>query len=240
MKSLILTAIAILGLAAGSSAQFLPPDYRFEIGVNGGVSTTTVPLGPAAAYQGSKNTWNPVYGINLTYNIFEKLMVSLEATQTKWITKGEWASTITNNQQIAPKEITYQYANPATSFYVAVNGLIPFTSRYGDYNKANIHYGIGGGVVATLNDGNIGYTEEGDPNDPTFKYVTQYNYGFGFGGQVGAQVGFTYYIIPKLGININLAARYVGIRTNEDRYGQMNNYYRMLYFPHTLGVRFRF
>ncbi len=53
MKSLLLTAATMLALAGGTFAQNLPPEFRWEVGANGGYSVITRPVGPPAVYSGT-------------------------------------------------------------------------------------------------------------------------------------------------------------------------------------------
>ena len=60
----------------------------------------------------------------------------------------------------------------------------------------------------------------------------------------GFQVGYTYYffpgLAPRLGVNVQLAMRYAGVATNDTRYASENSSFYLLYFPETIGLRWRF
>ena len=70
MKSLLLTAAMILALAGGTFAQNLPPEFRWEVGANGGYSVITRPVGPPAVYSGTST--NIVKDISLRASYYFK------------------------------------------------------------------------------------------------------------------------------------------------------------------------
>jgi hypothetical protein len=53
------------------------------------------------------------------------------------------------------------------------------------------------------------------------------------------QVGYSYYFIPKFGINIEAEGRYAMVGTNDVNYDHENERYHTFYFPITIGVRYR-
>jgi hypothetical protein len=109
------------------------------------------------------------------------------------------------------------------------------------YNKSNFYFGVMGGLVTTVNDASIGYSKYAYPSaDSGMRYITSYHYGMGVGYNFGAQVGFTYYLAPRLGLNVEVAARYTDVGTNDSKYAGKNSRFNLLYFPETVGLRWRF
>jgi hypothetical protein len=94
--------------------------------------------------------------------------------------------------------------------------------------------------MQSTNDGSIGYGTYKAPPDSNLVYMSNYNYAPGTGYNVGIQIGYTWYLIPRLGINIELGARYARFRTQDQHYGSVNNKFDLLYFPETIGIRWRF
>jgi len=127
--------------------------------------------------------------------------------------------------------ITFVVADHAITESVGINYVIPFYDRYETFNKANLNFGVMAGLVTTTNDGSIAYSTYNAAPDSSYTYVSRYDYGFGIGYSLGIQMGFTYYIIPRLGVNIDVAMRYVNVGTNDARYGSENNHFYLLYFP---------
>ncbi len=118
--------------------------------------------------------------------------------------------------------------------------MIPFYTRYSDFNKANLYFGALVGMVTTINDGSLTYSKYGQAPDSGYNYMSRYDYGAGTGYSLGAQIGYSYYITPRLGLNVELAARYAHVWTNDEHYGSENSKYYLLYFPETIGLRWRF
>ena len=240
MKSIILAAAVLLATAGSLSAQNFPPDYRFEIGVNGGMSANTIPKGPASSYQGTKGSWAPEFSVRGDYNISQYLQVGIDLGFTNWTTTANWTAYNAYGENVPAREVKFVLAKPAISFAAQVNGMIPFFSRYKEYNKANIYYGATIGIITTINDGSIAYSQYNEMPGSQYTYASQYNYGNGIGYVAGLQVGFSYFITQRWGINAELAGRYADVGTTDTHYGHENSRYNLFYFPCTVGIRYRF
>jgi len=240
MKAFLLTAAALMACAGSMFAQNLPPDYNWEVGINGGISGFTRPLGPANAYQGTQTNIVPDFSLRLNYFLNPHWMLNLDIGTRKWETTGTWQLNDQLGQQLKPRPVTFLVADHAITESVGINYVIPFYDRYETFNKANLNFGVMAGLVTTTNDGSIGYSTYNAAPDSGYKYVSHYDYGFGIGYSVGIQMGFTYYFVPRFGVNIDLAMRYVNVGTNDEHYGSENNHFYLLYFPETIGVRWRF
>jgi hypothetical protein len=73
--------------------------------------------------------------------------------------------------------------------------------------------------------------------------MSSYHYGAGIGYSFGAQAGFTYYFFKRLGVNVEISARMADVGTesvNGEDYVHKTNRYRVLFFPETFGIRYRF
>ena len=89
----------------------------------------------------------------------------------------------------------------------------------------------------------MGYSRYNAPPDSSYRYISSYNYGMGIGYSFGVQAGYTYYIMPRWGLNVEIAARYVEVGTDKtnglnDDHG--THKYHMLFLPQTFGIRYRF
>ena len=95
-------------------------------------------------------------------------------------------------------------------------------------------------MVNTISDGSLAYSRYTSGADSGAAYVSKYDYGMGVGLSFGLQMGYTYYIIPRLGVNVEIAMRYANVATNSTSYASENSSYHLLYFPETVGLRWRF
>lgn len=240
MKAFFLTAAACIAFVGSSLAQNLPPDYRWELGANIGKSVITRPLGPAEAYQGTRT--NLVYDYSLHFNYFftPHWMMSLDAGDRKWESFGDWQLNSTFGEKLQKKQVSFLLAEHALNQSVGMNYVIPFYTRYSEFNRSNLYFGVNLGLIETVNDGSTGYSTYGAAPDSTLRYVSSYHYGFGIGYSFGIQIGYTYYIIPRLALNVELGMRDVNVTTNDMNYRADNSKYYLLHFPQTVGLRWRF
>ena len=240
MKAFLLTIATLMACAATMFAQNLPPEYDWEVGINGGLSVITRPLGPAMGYQGSRT--NVVHDISahITRYFNEHWFMTFDLGDRKWETFGDWTPVGSYGQKMQPEQITYQIANHAITESFQLNYNIPFYTHYHTFNRSNLYFGIMLGMVTTMSDGSLGYSKYQTSIDSGATYVSRYDYGMGIGLSYGIQMGYTYYIVPRLGVNVELAMRYAGVTTNDVKYGSENSSFYLLYFPETIGLRWRF
>src|SRR5690606_18670248 len=111
---------------------------RFELGVNGGISRTSVPKGPL--YTGESTFWNGFGGVRALYTIKEYFQVGLEVNGQKWeSTANNVPLTGLQGKPLGTDTVRYVYARPAVSFLFQANGMIPLFRKYRFENVANIH-----------------------------------------------------------------------------------------------------
>ena len=241
MRSFLLIAVVLMACAGGVFAQNLPPVYSWEVGINGGYSVMTRPLGPPSVYQGRSTHIVNDFSLRGNYFFNEHWMIALDAGTRHWETFGQWELPDKFNTHLPPVDVNFVVADQAITETVMMNYVIPFYTQFQTYNRANLYFGVNGGMVTTVNDGSKGYSTVKSPLDSsTVRYVSSYNYGFGIGYSFGLQGGFTYNIVPRLGVNIELGLRYVTVTTNDQNAAVDNRKYHLLYFPETIGIRWRF
>ncbi len=240
MKAFLLTAAVFLGCAGCLFAQNLPPDYYWEIGVNAGYSTFTRPLGPSIPYQGTRTNVSHDYSIRATYYFNPHWMINADFGDRRWISYGQWKLNDLYGKVLQPRDITFLVADHAISSQIAMNYVIPFYAKYNTFNRANLNFGASFGMITTVNDGSISYSTYNAPPDSSYKYVSKYNYGYGVGYTFGIQMGYTWYIVPRLGVNLDLSMRYANVHTNDVRYDHANTKFHTVYFPESIGLRWRF
>jgi len=231
MKSLLLIAVASV-FSLNAMAQ------RFELGINGGMSTTTRPEG--ALYQGEHNEWTPAGSLSFHYNFHERWQAGLSIGVTSWKRTGQWPLTGAMEDSLGTEEISFTMAKSAVTFAFQLNHVIPFYQDYEDFVKQQIYFGVAAGPVIVANDGEV-TTSRVNPNTPfEYSYTSGFNFQPGYGFMVGAQVGYTYYLGEHFGINVDIAPRIAWVETVDPRLGEANNQYSVMYFPTTIGLRYRF
>lgn len=243
-----LTAALLFTLSGGAIAQTniwenYGVDRRWDIGFNYGASTITRPEGPEKAYQGSRTKVVPEYSVTLQYVITPNWHINFNMGWRKWESYGTWSLPYTYGTQLKPTDVTFGLGKPALSEVVQLNYVIPYYSEYHVLNRANLYFGVTAGMVNTISDGSVSYSKYNNQPDSSYRYVSGVNYGMGIGYMVGVQAGYTYYFLRRVGINVELGARFVSVsaqstNTVADSHGTRS--YNMLFFPETVGLRYRF
>ena len=240
MKAFLLTVAVLMVFTGSISAQNLPPEYDWEVGVNGGFSVITRPLGPSRGYQGTRTNVVNDFSAQITRYFNEHWFMTFDLGNRKWETFGDWTPVGPYGQKMPKEQITYQIADHAISESFQLNYNIPFYTHFHTFNRSNLYFGVMLGLITTVSDGSLGYSKYQTGADSGATYVSKYNYGMGVGWSYGFQMGYTYYIVPRLGVNIELGMRYAGVTTNDVKYGSENTNFHLLYFPETVGLRWRF
>ncbi len=232
MRLSILVACALLTCGALSARTF-QPTHRFILGINGGISTTSIPK--FSKYTGTNSTWAPYVSIKADYTLSDHFEIGIDAGGTRWKTYDRsWHIIGPENQSYGDQKVTYNFADAAIHIAPRFNVLFPLYSQYRYFNKATIYAGGTFGAVFTINDGGIIYkTTNGT------QYTSQVNMAAGTGFIAGVQVGYTHYFSDLFGVNAEFAPKYANVKTVDPRYGGGNEHYMMFYFPFTVGLRFR-
>ncbi len=247
MKAFLLTVASALMCSVSAFAQRdiapnFPPDYRWDIGINYGGSAISRPLGPQSDYQGNRTDIVPEYGVRVTRFINPHWSVGYDLAFRRWETYGTWSNPYLMGTSLKKTDVKFTLGNPAISNSIQVNYILPFYTKYSSYNKANINFGITLGVVNTVSDASTGYTKYNAAPDSNYKYISNYNYASAMGYSIGAQIGYTYYITPRLGVNVEVAARFVSMtaeRANGVNDVHGTDKYHLLFLPQTFGIRYR-
>ncbi len=240
MKSFLLTAAMLVAFAGGMFAQNLPPEYSWEVGVNGGYSVITRPVGPPAVYTGTRTNVVKDLSLRASYYFNWRWMMSLDVSTRRWETFGQWQINDKFGKQLKPVDVPFLLAQHALTQSIQMNHVIPFYTQFQTFNRANLYFGVHAGLVETVNDGSRSYDKYHNGSDSSYTYVSGYHYGSGMGFSAGFQTGFIYYIVPRLGVTAELSMRYVYVNTIDQNYAEPNSKYHLLHFPQTVGVRWRF
>lgn len=239
MKSLLLTAAMFLAFAGSTFAQPLPPEYRWEIGANGGYSVITRPVGPPDTYRGTSTNVVKDISLRATYYFNEHWMMSLDIGDRRWETFGQWNLTGKFGRALDPVQVPFLLASHALNQSIQMNYVIPFYTQFREFNRANFYVGVQAGLIETINDASRAYSVYGKGADSGYTYVSGYNYGSGMGYSLGLQTGFIWYLVPRLGVTAELCLRYVNVKTIDINYAAPNSSYHVMHFPQSVGIRYR-
>src|SRR4051812_2566838 len=129
MKAFLLTAATVLACGTGLFAQSLwsanlPPDYSWEIGVNGGWSTFTRPNGPAAVYQGTRTKTVSDFSIRASYFLNPNWMLNLDIGSRRWESSGDWKVVDNQGASLGTRPVTFLVADHAVNESVGINYVI--------------------------------------------------------------------------------------------------------------------
>jgi hypothetical protein len=182
----------------------------------------------------------PDYSLRLDYAINPRWRMALDIGSRKWETTGTWNQTGEYGTPLKPQNITFLIAKPAITESFMMNYVIPFYNKFQTENKANIYFGGMLGLVTTVNDRSSAYTKYNAQPDSNYTFLSRYDYGFGMGLSFGMQMGVNYYFLPRFAINMEIAARYAYVGTNDTRLMDANEKFHLLYFPETIGIKYRF
>jgi hypothetical protein len=231
MKSILVFVAATL-LSTSLWAQ------KYEIGLNGGISTTTRPH--RSLYQGADNVWNYAVGANFHYNIMERIQMGVNVDMTKWERKDQWPLVSANSTDLGTQEVKYQLAKRAVSFTLQLNYVLPFYQQYEEFVRSQLYIGVAAGGVMIGNDAEVVYSKVNPRTPVEYTYASEYHFEPGYGYILGMQIGYTYFISERIGINLDFAPKVTWAKLNDSRYGGANNEYTLIYFPTTIGLHYRF
>ncbi len=231
--------MALLGTVS-LKAQTYQELNRFELGLNIGAATTSLPK--ESLYRGTSTYYEPFMGLRALYTIKEYFQVGFEVNNTKWSTTDDNVPiTGLYNQPVRTDTLTYVFAKNAVSFLFHANAIIPLFRNYRYDNVANVHLGISGGPVKTFNDGAITTKDYTNTNNDstTLTYMSQYNFQRGSGWAFGFQVGYTHYIKDHVGIGVEYAPRFYRVRTWDATMAGRNSEFTLWAHAISLSIRYR-
>jgi len=248
MKAFLLTAaLAITGTCTSFAQKALwenfLPDLKWDVGVNYGASVITTPQGVDNNYTGSRTHPVPDFSVCVQYAISPNWHLMFDLGSRRWESSGTWQQPYTFGTSLKAQDVNFLIGKPAITESFKLNYAIPFYSGFKSTNRANLTFGIELGLVQTVNDGSVHYSNYNALPDSNYKYVSSFHYGFGIGYTLGAQIGYTYYFLPRWGVSAEIAARYVDVGADVPdgiNYRHNISRYHMMYFPETVGVRYRF
>jgi hypothetical protein len=174
----------------------------FEVGINGGMSTTTKPK--KSAYTGEGNMWESAVDLNFHYNFNERWQTGLSVGMTSWSVNTEWPASETNGSNLKPQDVKLVFAKRAVSFAFQFNHVVPFHKQYEDFLASQLYFGVSAGAVVTGNDGKQVFVKQNPNTGIEYTATSEYHFQPGYGWLTGIQVGYTYYFGPHFGANIHV------------------------------------
>jgi hypothetical protein len=239
MKKRLLLLLA--SICAGTAfAQNYAPDYRFSIGLYGGISPTTKLMGELTDYTNKDRTLPAIVGIMGHYNINDRLQVGLDINMnSEWSSKGTSTLMSQDGKQLGDVTVKYLAADRVFSTTGRVNWMIPTYDNLKN-NRSNFYYGLAVGGIFTVNDGSNVYSQFDQVRGENSKYVSEYHFEAAAGYTLGFQIGAEWYSRTHWGFNLEFAPRFSHLNVVDGRSGNRNGPFDVFTFPMTVGVRYRF
>ena len=239
MKKRLLLLLA--SICAGTAfAQNYAPDYRYNIGLYGGISPTSKLIGELADYTDKERTLPLHVGIVGHYNITDRLQVGLDVNMnSEWSSKGTSTLMAQDGKPMGDVEVKYLAAARVFSTTGRVNWMIPTFDNLKN-NRSNFYYGLAFGGIFTVNDGSNVYSQFAEVRGENTRYVSEYHFEPAAGYTLGFQLGMEWYSRTNWGFNVEFAPRYSHLNLVDSRAGNRNGPYDIFTFPLSVGVRYRF
>ena len=238
MKQRLLLFAAIL-LSGTALAQNYAPEYRFNVGVYGGIAPTTK-IYKTTDYSGDEKSLPSHFGVIGHYNVMDRLQVGIDInTNSEWSSKGTTTLQGLDGNTLGQVGVRYLYADRVWSTTFRVNGMIPMYDRLKD-NRSNFYYGVAFGGIFTVNDGATVYSQFDQKYGEEYRYVSELHYEPAAGYTLGVQLGMEWYTSSHFGFNVEAAPRFSHLNTVDNRAGSRNGPYDLFTFPFSVGVRYRF
>ncbi len=239
MTKRLLLAAALFLSGDAAFAQFYAPEYRFNIGIYGGLAPTTRIYRTVDQGADEKSLPN-IFGIIGHCNITDHLQVGLNInTASEWSALGTTVIRGLNGQSLGQQTVRYVYAERTWTTEARVNGLVPIYNRLKDV-RSNFYYGAGIGAIFTINDGGRKYTQVLDQPGEEFRFVSEYRYEPAAGYTLGVQLGMDWWLTDHVGVNAEFAPRFNHLNTVDNRASGRNGPFDVFTFPTTVGIRYRF
>lgn len=236
-KSLLTLAIAFSSISV--FAQNYAPDFRYSVGVYGGLAPTTRLFSPVD-YSSNEKSLPNIFGVVANYNIMDRLQVGIDVnTNSEWSAKGTTRINGLEGQSLGDVGVRYVYADRVFSTSLRVNGMIPLYDNL-QVNRFNFYYGVSVGAIFTVNDGKESYAQFDELPGEQYRYISEYHYQPAAGYTVGPQFGVEFYTPKRLGFSVEFAPRFSHLNTVDNRIAGRNGPYDLFTFPVSVGVRYRF
>jgi len=240
MTTRLLLAAALVFCGTAASAQWTnAPDYRINVGINGGLAPTTR-IYREVDYSADEKSLPNMFGIVGNYNYTDRFQLGLEINRSsEWSSRGVVTLNGLNGTVLGQPGVRYVYAERSWTLQARVNGVIPIYDQMRSL-KADFYYGLGLGAVFTVNDGRTVYNQFNDGVGQEYRFVSEYHYEPAAGYTVGVQAGMDWWFLGRLGVNAEVAPRFTHLNLVDNRAASRNGPFDLISFPMTVGLRYRF
>ncbi|MEO6833374.1 MAG: hypothetical protein ABI378_12570 [Chitinophagaceae bacterium] len=236
-KSLLTLAIAFSSISV--FAQSYAPDFRYSVGVYGGLAPTSK-FYNLVDYSPDEKSLPNMFGVVANYNILDRLQVGLDInTNSEWSSKGTSNIYGLDGTTLGNVATRYVYADRVFTTSLRVNGMVPLYDNM-QVNRFNFYYGISIGAIFTVNDGKQTNSQFDELPGEQYRYVSEYHYEPAAGYTFGPQFGVEFYTPGRLGFSAEFAPRFSHLNTVDNRIAGRNGPYDLFSFPVSVGVRYRF
>jgi hypothetical protein len=239
----LLLATAITLSSSAAFAQFGrgadAPDYRFNVGIYGGLAPTTR-IYREVDYTADEKSLPNIWGVNGYYNFTDRLQLGLDVnTSSEWSSRGVTTLYGLNGQTLGQPGVRYVYADRSWTLQARVNGMVPMYNKLREV-KADFYYGLGVGAIFTVNDGLTEYHQFNEQVGEEYRFVSEYRYEPAAGYTFGIQAGMDWWFLGRLGANAEFAPRFNHLNMVDNRIASRNGPFDLFTFPITVGIRYRF
>lgn len=239
----LLFAAALVLCGSAASAQFSSgsnaPDYRFNVGLYGGIAPTTR-IYRTVDYSADEKSLPNIWGIIGHYNFTDHLQAGLDLnTQSEWTSLGTTTIYGTGGNVLGQPGVRYVYSQREWTIQARVNGMVPMYNKMREV-RSSFYYGLGLGAIFTTNDGQRDYRQFNEQVGEEYRYVSEYRYENAAGYTVGFQVGMEWWVLGRLGVNAEFAPRFNHLNTVDNRIASRNGPFDLFTFPVIAGIRYRF
>src|ERR1043165_4033994 len=129
----LLFAAAIMLCGSAASAQWTnSPDYRFNVGIYGGLAPTTR-IYRTVDYSADEKSLPNMFGVVGNYNFTDHFQVGLDVnTSSEWSSKGTITLNGLNGVRLGQPGVRYVFADRSWTTQVRVNGVVPMFNKARD------------------------------------------------------------------------------------------------------------
>ena len=193
-----------------------------EIGIDGGISANTA---PTANMPYKSNSPAPNYAglASIIFNLSKHCQLGLQVRAEGLSGRSNHSYTDFHGNEIGDDGKRFVYAAPLLTADVVLNRRVGFGKGY-------FYYGIAAGGAGSINSHSNG-------NNVSYRAPDG-----GIGYEAGVQIGYTLGITSSLGVNMELAARYINLSYTAHAPSSSDDallHYGIVAFPLTIGIRYR-
>lgn len=240
MTTRLLLAAALVFSSGIASAQWSnEPDYRFNVGINGGIAPTTR-VYREVDYSADEKSLPNMFGVVGNYNFTDQFQMGLLVnTHSEWSALGTTTLYGLDGKMLGQPGVRYVYSERTWTVEARVNAVVPIYDQMRNLRSA-FYYGIGVGALFTVNDGRTVYNQFNGGIGEEYRFVSEYHYEPGAGYTIGLQAGMDWWISDRFGINVEVAPRFNHINLVDNRAAGRNGPFDVFNFPMSAGLRYRF